>query len=271
MKRYPYLISTFCALALSLLTRGSEGSKLLFPEVLLFLFSLMVGLILVYRINGRRGGKELLFFLISFLLFFFSALVRLYLLDHLFPFFGGVTLLFLKNFASGSSSGELSGPPPLESSSSTESLATYRNIIAAENEAAIYQSIRALEGSLYYNIPPQNADGEYESLVREHFDQALNVDHFLLIFDKDTFYLRVLEQKGVLQDRLFELMLSQDNLQRIFEVCLHKESDIRKEAYDFLQNKVEPFSDPSFADQRARMSQTLNSFTQQLNEHGRNS
>lgn len=66
-------------------------------------------------------------------------------------------------------------------------------------------------------------------------------------------------------------MLNQANLERIYEVCLHKESDIRKEAYDFLQEKVEPFSDPSFADQRARMSQTLHTFTQQLNEHGRNS
>lgn len=46
---------------------------------------------------------------------------------------------------------------------------------------------------------------------------------------------------------------------------------IRKEAYYFLQEKVEPFSDPSFADQRALMSENLDTFTRQLNEHGRNS
>lgn len=214
-------ISTLTAVAVSRFIRGSEGSSLLTTAFMLVFFLLICSLILIYRINGKRGGSVFLLFLISFLLFLFSTLVRLSLLDHLLPFFGGVTFLFQKNVSSGSSSGELSGPPPLESSSSTESLATYRNIIAAENEAQIYQRIRALEAALYYNLPPQDNEGEYETIVREHFDQALNVNHYLLIFDRETFELRVLEQKGVLQDRLFELMLSQPNLQRIYEVCLH--------------------------------------------------
>lgn len=176
----------------------------------------------------------------------------------------------MNNVSSGSS-GEFSSLPPLESSSSTESLGTYRNIIAADNEAQIYQRIQALEAGLYYNIPPQNEVGEYEGLVRDHFDGALNVDHYLFIYDRENYKLRVLEQKGLLQDRLFELMLSEENLQRIFELCPNRQSDIRKEAYEFLQDKVEPFSDPSFADQRALMSENLNSFIDQLNEHGRNS
>jgi len=148
-------------------------------------------------------------------------------------------------------------------------LGTYRNVIAADNEAEIYQRIQALEAREYYNIPPQDEVGEYESIVREHFDQARNVDHYVFIYDRERFELRVLEQKGLLQDRLFHLMLGQPNLESILELSPY--SDVRKEAYEFLQDKVEPFSDPSFADQRALMSTNLNSFIEQLNEHGRNS
>lgn len=39
--------------------------------------------------------------------------------------------------------------PALESSSSSESLATFRNVIAAENEAEIYERIRVLENQHY--------------------------------------------------------------------------------------------------------------------------
>ncbi|KAL2923317.1 Epidermal growth factor receptor substrate 15-like 1, partial [Bienertia sinuspersici] len=148
--------------------------------------------------------------------------------------------------------------PPLESSSSTESLGTYRNVIAADDEARIYQRIQALQAREYYNIPPQSEVGEYETIVREHFDQARNVNHYLLIYDRESFELRVLEQKGLLQDRLFHLMLGQPNLGSILELSPYTE--ITKEAYEFLQDKVEPFSDPSFADQRDLMSANLNSF-----------
>ncbi|KAL2932626.1 Alpha-(1 3)-fucosyltransferase 4 [Bienertia sinuspersici] len=63
-------------------------------------------------------------------------------------------------------------------------------------------------------------------------------------------------------------MLCHLNLGSILELSPYIE--IRKEAYEFLQDKVEPFNDPSFADQRAFMSADLNSFIEQLNEHDRN-
>ncbi|KAL5099311.1 hypothetical protein RYX36_003638, partial [Vicia faba] len=62
----------------------------------------------------------------------------------------------------------------LESSSSYKSLATFRNVIAAENEAEIYERIRVLENQHYYNIPPYNNLGDYSRVVQEHFDQVLN-------------------------------------------------------------------------------------------------
>lgn len=43
----------------------------------------------------------------------------------------------------------------------------------------IYARIRSLQSHYYYNLPPQNNPGEYEGLVRDHLDQALDVpqDH----------------------------------------------------------------------------------------------
>ncbi|KAL2905189.1 Minor tail protein Gp6 [Bienertia sinuspersici] len=55
-----------------------------------------------------------------------------------------------------------------------------------------------LQAREYYNIPPQSEVGEYETIVREHFDQARNVNHYLLIYDRESFELRVLEYKGLL-------------------------------------------------------------------------
>jgi len=96
-------------------------------------------------------------------------------------------------------------------------LATFRNVIAAANEAEIYNRIRALEGLQYYNLPPQNNPGEYESIVRDHFDQAVSVNHYREIYDQEYFELLVLEPKGVLQDKLKNLMLEEPNLGRILE------------------------------------------------------
>lgn len=55
--------------------------------------------------------------------------------------------------------------PPVEYSSSSESLYTFRTIIAAANEAEIYDRIRALEALDYYGLPPQTRPGEYEAIV----------------------------------------------------------------------------------------------------------
>ena len=57
---------------------------------------------------------------------------------------------------------------PLESESSSASLTTYlieiRNVIAAEDEAEIYNRIRNIENMHYYNVPPQNNAVDYERL-----------------------------------------------------------------------------------------------------------
>ena len=150
----------------------------------------------------------------------------------------------------------------MESSSSSESFATFRNVIAAANEAEIYNRIRALEGLQYYNLPPQNNPGEYESIVRDHFDQAVSVNHYREIYDQEYFELLVLEPKGVLQDKLKNLMLEEPNLGRILEFSPY--NNIREGAFDFIQDKVEPVSDLQHAFQRNILDGTLNSFIQDI-------
>jgi hypothetical protein len=158
--------------------------------------------------------------------------------------------------------------PALESSSSSESLTTFRGVIAAENEAEIYQRIRTLESQNYYNLPPQNHPGDYERLVREHFDQAINVDHFRQILDQEFFELTVLERKGLLQENLFNLMLSEHRIDQIME--LSPFNDVRREAYNFLQEKVGPLNDLRHPYQRHLMDGSLNFFIHDINQHGRN-
>lgn len=110
-----------------------------------------------------------------------------------------MTSALIWQVSSGSSeSGNATSLPALESSSSSESLATFRAEIAAENEAEIYARIRSLQSRDYYNLPPQNNPGEYEGLVRDHLDQALNVPHYRNILDMEYFELTVLERKGLL-------------------------------------------------------------------------
>ncbi|KAF5201720.1 Cytochrome c-type biogenesis protein CcmF, mitochondrion, partial [Thalictrum thalictroides] len=158
------------------------------------------------------------------------------------------------------------GGVALESSSSSESLETFRAQIAGENEAEIYQRIRLLENNNYYNLPPQNASGDYERLVREHFDQAINVNHFREILDREYFELRVLERKGLLQERLFNLMLGEPKIDRIME--LSHFNNVQKEAYNFIEEQVSAVSSLRHSFQRDLIDGNLNSFIIDLNQNG---
>lgn len=181
-----------------------------------------------------------------------------------------MTSALIWQVSSGSSeSGIGTSLPALESSSSTESLATFRAEIAAENEAEIFARIRSLQSRDYYNLPPQNNPGEYEGLVRDHLDQALNVPHYRNILYMEYFELTVLERRGLLQDRLFHLMLGEQNLSRIMELSPY--TNIRREAYDFLEGKVEPVGSLQHSFQRDIMDGSLHFFIQDINQSGRNS
>nr|GEW92083.1 hypothetical protein [Tanacetum cinerariifolium] len=102
-----------------------------------------------------------------------------------------------------SESGNATSLPALESSLSSESLATFRAEIAVER--------MKLRFMLAYEV-----------------SRAMITTTFLL-----KIILRILERKGLLQDRLFNLMLGEQNLSRIMELSPYM--NIRREAYDFLE------------------------------------
>ncbi|KAK7295932.1 hypothetical protein VNO77_46351 [Canavalia gladiata] len=105
----------------------------------------------------------------------------------------------------------ISNPPALESSSTSSS----DYLLIENNPFEIYQRIKILEAREYYNIPPQNNQGDYERLVREHLSRALGDDFYRTIYDREYFELRILERKGILKDRLTNLMLNEQNIIRM--------------------------------------------------------
>ncbi|KAL0281747.1 UNVERIFIED_CONTAM: Cytochrome c oxidase subunit [Sesamum radiatum] len=125
------------------------------------------------------------------------------------------------------------------SSSSSEELATFRNVIAANNEAELYSRITFLENQNYYGLPPQTPRGVW-AIVREHFDQAIHVGHYRRIYDQELLELQILEVKGALQNRLHELMLSEPNLPRILELSPY--NNIREHAFSFIEDSTESVS-----------------------------
>lgn len=71
-----------------------------------------------------------------------------------------------------------------------------------------------------------------------------------------------MENKAILQDKLFNLMVNERNLEPI--VNLSPYDDIRKEAYRFIEYKVEPVSGLNHPFQRHIMEGSLNYFINQL-------
>jgi len=247
------------------------GSKRLQRRIDLkrFFFSILLDRYLVLTDTSR---------FLLLVLFYFVYINTLFSLFHVVPdffvHFDGVEFLRALSSQPGlicsfDNVGDSSSLPTLESESITESIGTFRNGAAAESEALVYDRIRILENQHFYNIPPQNNEGEYANLVRSHFDQALDVHHYLEIWDKEYKELLFLEQKGEIQNRLHELMLSEQRIERIMELSPY--SDVRKEAYHFLQDKLEPVSSLEHSFQRDLMEGCLGSFVRQLNEGGRES
>ena len=282
------LIPLFCFLPAAFFGRllGSENHIMTAPASL-FLFFLLLGLLInltiVYRarlsLSTNSTKRKKIFFislvgLIYVLVVCLSHLLRFLIFEKIVAFLGVTTTLsyLILNVSSGphengnteSQSGSIGSIPLLESESSSESLNTFRNVIMGDNEAELYRRIRFLERQDYYNLPPQNNNGDYERLVREHFDQALNVDHYRFIWDQEYLELQVLEKKAMLQDRLQNLMITEKNIDRIIQLSPY--TDVRKEAYNYIQYKVEPVSSLSHAFQRHIMEGSLNSFINQLPE-----
>ena len=125
------------------------------PELeLLVVFSFLLISLFVIRRGRRRSmlrrGRRrsmILFLLFDFFLSLFCCLFRLFILDSFGSFLElPAALIFAVSSLSNESAN--SQPAEMEPSSSSESLTTFRNVIAAENEAEIYNRIRILQNNL---------------------------------------------------------------------------------------------------------------------------
>lgn len=157
--------------------------------------------------------------------------------------------------------------PALESSSSSESLATFRAHIAADYEADIFNRIRHLEAGHYYNLPPQTRSGEYEAIVRDHFDQAIHVDHLRSIMDMEFAEVQILEKKALLQEKLVSSMIYEPKIDRILELSPYQ--NVRAEAFHFVEEQVEPLNDLKSPSERRQMNAALSSLLTSMDDHGR--
>lgn len=102
-------------------------------------------------------------------------------------------------------------------------------------EAELFSRIRNLEAQLAHGIPPQPHPGEYGQLVRENFESALSVDHYRKALSIAFFKVQIMEP---FTGFLFDYMITEPRLDVILNQSLY--NDIRSEAYDFLEEKVQP-------------------------------
>lgn len=94
-------------------------------------------------------------------------------------------------------------------------------------EESISQRIRILEEKDLYNLPLQSRRGEYEEIVRSHFDQARSTRYAM-----DLEYRAALQtdlEKAVVQEKLFSMMIEEENHASILQLSPY--SNIRKETF----------------------------------------
>ncbi|KAB1219105.1 hypothetical protein CJ030_MR3G018704 [Morella rubra] len=155
--------------------------------------------------------------------------------------------------------------------SSEEAPTTLSNLRAqnADVEAELFSRIRALESELAHGIPPQLNHGEYENLVRENLGNSINLNHYRNSLSDEFFELQILEFKARLQDVLFQTMLSEPRLEHIFNVSPY--SDIRAEAFNFIEDKVEPVSNMRYNYEKYILEGTLMYYIKDIEQNGNQS
>lgn len=154
----------------------------------------------------------------------------------------------------------------LESSSETGNTLSQFRSQNADVEAELFSRIQNLENKLSYGLPPQLNPGEYENLVRENLENVINVRHYHEALSREFFELKILEMKSELQENLFNLIISERRIDRILELSLNH--DIRRQAFEFIEDKVEPVSSMRHAFERNIFEGTLRHFVRDIEQNG---
>lgn len=152
-----------------------------------------------------------------------------------------------------------------DSLSEAGSLVNFR----AENlqvETDLFSRISALETRFCYGLPPQNKVGDYES--PRTLGSSCQCKPFSRDSESRTFRTSSIRTK-ILQDRLQNLLLGECNIDQILELSPYE--NIRREAFSFLEDKVEPVSGLNHPYQKDIMEGSLNYFLNQLETQARQS
>jgi len=141
-------------------------------------------------------------------------------------------------------------------------------------EAELYARISRLEGLLGHQIIERLEPGGYLREVKSNLTSATVVgeSEYLRCLEFETFEFSVREDKQLAQDLLFDLLLKE--LSDLVEISASQDKDIRKEAYDFLEEEIkgiEPSSASSDTERlflRHLLTSRLDSIIQDLRTHG---
>ncbi|KAK1548085.1 hypothetical protein Q3G72_027992 [Acer saccharum] len=149
--------------------------------------------------------------------------------------------------------------------SSATALANYR-AQNADAEAQLFSLIRSLESQLSYGLPPQLNNGDYAQLIRDDFETAFNVNHYRGAIARELHEVQIMLLKSRLQDLLSDHMISEPSLESILQRSPYK--NIRKEAYDFIEDQVQSISSMRYPFQRNILEGSLNQFIRDIEQNG---
>nr|DAD25641.1 TPA_asm: hypothetical protein HUJ06_027105 [Nelumbo nucifera] len=138
----------------------------------------------------------------------------------------------------------------------------------ADVEAELFSRIRSLESQLAYGLPPQLNPGEYEQLVRDNLEQSANIRSYQSALALEISDLSILELKLDLQNKVFDLFLSEPELIHILDRSPFQENSIRPEIYEFIENKINPVNSARHAFQRNLLEGTLLHYIRDLQQNG---
>lgn len=258
-----YLLRSSLFLAVFSLGRfiGPEGTAIMTTGKNLIIFGILILLlILLFRrihFKIKYGFLKVVFYLsLLFLIFMYGSVIRCYLLSHLGIYFSDILPCFI--FCVSDSSLSTSND---DTSSSTTHIVSDspHSLIIPENpqpggnllslfgtqdpdrEIELYTRVRLLESRLIERVPPQLNFGEYENLVRDNLNQARNILHYQSPLSHELFDITILELKANLQDKLFDLLMTEPNERPllIFRESPFQERAIRSEALEFIEGRLD--------------------------------
>lgn len=155
----------------------------------------------------------------------------------------------------------------LESSSAAEAAPSFG--AGAQNEeieAELFSRIRDLEAQQAHGLPPQLNAGDYERLVRENLANSVSVNHYRERLFQELFDVKIMLLKSELQDMLVNTMVAEPRIDVILNLSPFQ--DIRSEAYDFIEQKVEPVSSMRHEFERNILEASLKHFIQDIEQNG---